>query len=171
MDNCKNLEKEIMIIHILLCATNKKSNSLQAMEKLYLKSKGQFSSLVTQTECETVNRESEIEPICQDIHHTDIMKKEPSKKRRQTMSLKAMIDRKKKQNHHHDDSGGLKTISSCESEESIKVDPRINEKVIISYCKQQHLSLYPVDPFDIPVFRLELDSINYGLLIAKALLI
>ena len=47
----------------------------------------------------------------------------------------------------------------------------IDDHKIVTFCSTLGMTLYSVDPYAIPRFRLELSTINYGLLICKALYI
>ena len=52
-----------------------------------------------------------------------------------------------------------------------KKDRKLTEQKIVSFCTALGMKLFTVDPFVIPRFRLDLGTINYGLLICKALYI
>ena len=55
--------------------------------------------------------------------------------------------------------------------ERIYILDDLKDAIITSYCAKIGITLDEIDPYHIPKFRLDLSSINYNLIICKALFI
>ena len=58
-----------------------------------------------------------------------------------------------------------------EPEPEPEPEPQLNDAIITDFCRTEGLTLLPVDPSKIPRFKMNLNTINYPLLICKALFI
>ena len=73
----------------------------------------------------------------------------------------------KKKHHDLTESENQDSVSCC----SHTSGPKLTDKIIVDKCNEIGLDLIPVDPFSIPRFKHSLNTINYALLLSKALYI